>query len=501
MCFAAGEGRAIVSSVKLVRVVGTALLVVLAFCFFKTFRRSAAPRAIGAVPRTEAIDEAAVAEHLSAAIRFKTVSNQDPKDDDRSLFAGFRAFLEATYPKVHATLGRELVNGDGLLYRWQGTDPSAAPVLFLAHQDVVPVEPGTESKWTHPPFDGVIAEGFIWGRGAIDDKGSLIGLFEAFESLIQEGWKPTRTIFFASGFDEEVGGREGARRISEELAKRGLEFAWVLDEGGSVTQGIVPGVDRPVASICVSEKGYLSVEIIASAEGGHSSMPPAETAVGILAAAIDRLQKHPFAPRMTRVLRQNLETIAPEMPFVPRFVLSNLWLSSSLVAGELGKRQETNPMVRTTIAPTILEAGIKDNVLPSTARAVVNFRILPGDSIDGVLRHVVTVVGDDHVTVSKLERTLSEPAPESSTEGPGFATLVSTVHAFFPDAVVVPGVVYGATDSRHFHSVASDVYRFVPRTLSKSDLKRIHGTDERVGVADMALEVRAYRRIVIEGAR
>jgi carboxypeptidase PM20D1 len=230
-------------------------------------------------------------------------------------------------------------------------------------------------------------------------------------------------------------------------------------------------------------------------------MPPPLTAVGALAAAIDRLQKHPFPPRMTPVLRQNLETLAPEMPFFSRALLSNLWLTSSFVAGDLGKRQETSPMVRTTIAPTILEAGVKENVLPSTARAVVNFRILPGDSIDSVMLHVMTVIGDDHLTVSKLERTLSEPAPESSTEGPGFQTLVSTVQAFFPDAVVVPGVVNGATDSRHFQSVASDVYRFVPRMLVKSDLKRIHGTDERVGVAEMALEVRAYRRIVKDGAR
>jgi carboxypeptidase PM20D1 len=486
--------------VKLVRVVALAVVVVLAFGLFNAFRRSAAPRRTEALPRTEAVDEAAVAEHLSAAIRFRTISNQDPKDDDRSVFAAFRAFLETTYPKVHATLGRELVNGDGLLYRWQGSDPSAEPILFLAHQDVVPIEPGTEAKWTHPPFDGVIAEGFIWGRGAIDDKGSLIGLLEAFESLIQEGWKPKRTIFLASGFDEEVGGREGAKKISEELARRGLKFAWVLDEGGGVTQGIVPDLERPLASICVSEKGYLSLEIVAHAEGGHSSMPPPQTAVGALAAALDRLQKHPFAPRLTPVLRQNLETIAPELPFTSRLLLSNLWITSSIVAERMSKRQETSPLVRTTIAPTILEAGVKENVLPSSARAVVNFRILPGESISDVVRHVDAVIADDHVTVTKLERTLSEPAPASSTEGPGFRVLTSTVQALFPDAVVVPGVVNGATDSRHFQSVASDVYRFVPRMLLKSDLKRIHGTDERVGVADMAVEVRAYRRIVKEGA-
>jgi carboxypeptidase PM20D1 len=486
---------------KFAQIVALIALAFVGVVLVNTFRHGAAPRAAASAPRTEAIDEAAVAEHLSQAIKFRTVSHQDPKDDDHSVFAAFRTFLEATYPKVHATLGRELVNGDGLLYRWEGSDSSLPPVLFLAHQDVVPIEPGTESKWTHPPFDGVIADGFVWGRGAIDDKGSLVGLFEALESLIGEGWKPGRTLFLASGFDEEVGGREGAKKISEELAKRGLKFSWVLDEGGSVTQGIVPGVDRPVASVAVSEKGYLSIELVTHAEGGHSSMPPSETAVGILATAIDRLQKHPFAPRLTPILRENLEILAPEMSFFQRVMLSNLWLSSSTVVEDLEKRTETSPMVRTTTAPTILEAGVKENVLPSTARAVVNFRLLPGDSIADVIAHVTQAIGDDRVTVNKLERTLSEAAPTSSTEAVGYKTLVTMLHEMFPDAVIVPGVVNGATDSRHFQTVASDVYRFVPRTLVKSDLHRIHGTDERVAVSEMATEVRAYRRIMKEGAR
>jgi carboxypeptidase PM20D1 len=260
-------------------------------------------------------------------------------------------------------------------------------------------------------------------------------------------------------------------------------------------------VARPVASVSVSEKGYLSIELLTHAEGGHSSMPPPETAVGILSTAIDRLQKRPFTPHLTPILRENLEILAPEMPFLQRLVLSNLWLTSSTVVDGLQKRTETNPMVRTTTAPTILEAGVKENVLPSTARAVVNFRILPGESIADVMAHVREAVEDDRVTVTKLERTLSEPAPASSTEGPGYKILVATLREFFPDAVIVPGVVNGATDSRHFQPVANDVYRFVPRTIVKTDLKRIHGTDERVGVTDMGTEVRAYRRIMKEGAR
>jgi carboxypeptidase PM20D1 len=471
-----------------------------ALLLVNTLGHNAQPRGKGSPASSERFDEHVIGEHLAGAIRFRTVSHQDPKDDDRAIFAAFRAFLETTYPAVHRALTRELIHGDGLLYRWQGSDPSLAPVLFLAHQDVVPVEPGTEAKWTHPPFDGVIADGFVWGRGAIDDKGSLVCLFEAFESLLSEGWKPARSVWFASGFDEEVGGREGAKEISRELARRGLKFAWVVDEGSGVSEGVMPGVERPIAGIAVSEKGYLSIELVAQGEGGHSSMPPPDNAIGLLAAAIGRLQASQFAPRLTPTLRQSLETLAPETPFLQRLLLSNLWLTAPLVVRELAARKESSPMVRTTTAPTILQAGVKENVVPSSARAIVNFRILPGDSIAQVMTHVRTVIADDRIAVNKLGRTVSEPAPLSSTQAAGYKVLEASAHKFFPDAVVIPNLVNGATDSRHFQAVASNVYRFVPRVLLKSDLKRIHGTDERSSLEGLVLAVRAYRQILRDGA-
>lgn len=470
-----------------------------ALLLVNAFSRNAQPRAKGPPASSEKFDERAIGEHLAQAIRFRTVSHQNPADDDRTVFAAFRGFLETTYPAVHRAMTRELIHGDGLLYRWQGTDTSAAPVLFLAHQDVVPIEPGTEGKWTHPAFDGVIADGFVWGRGAIDDKGSLVCLFEAFESLLNEGWKPARSIWFASGFDEEVGGREGAKAISAELARRGLKFAWVVDEGGGVTEGIMPGVERPIAGIAVSEKGYLSIELVAQGEGGHSSMPPPDNAIALLAAAIGRLQASQFAPRLTPTLRQSLQNFAPETPFLQRVMLSNLWLTAPLVVRELAARKETSPMVRTTTAPTILQAGVKENVVPTSARAIVNFRILPGDSIAQVMTHVRAVIADDRIEVNKLGRTVSEPAPLSSTHAVGYKVLEASVHKFFPDAVVVPNLVNGATDSRHFQAVASNVYRFVPRVLLKSDLKRIHGADERSSLEGLALAVRAYRQILRDG--
>lgn len=481
------------------RLLGIGLLAFTAVLFGNALRHLPKPRA-AAQPVDTSIDAQRVAQHLAEAIRFRTISHQDAKDDDRQIYAQLRAWLAATYPRVHATFQHELINGDALLYHWEGSDPGALPILFMAHQDVVPVEPGTESQWTHPPFDGVVADGFVWGRGALDDKGSLVTLFEAFEALIAEGFRPTRGVYFVSGFDEEVGGVEGAKRVAAELAQRHVHLLWVLDEGGAITQGVVPYVARPVAGVAVGEKGYITIELIAQAEGGHSSMPPHLTAIGELAGAIVRLEREQMEPRMTETVRQMLETVAPEQPWPQRLVLSNLWLTEPLVTRGLAARYESSASVRSTTAPTMLQAGIKENVLPSSARAVVNFRILPGDSIATVLAHVSRVIDEPHVSVNALERTVSEPAPLSSTSGPGFALLRSQLQALYPDAVLVPAVVNGATDAKHLQRLADAVYHFVPRLLLKADLKRMHGTNERAAVKELARSVQFYRELVRHGA-
>lgn len=480
------------------RTVALAVVGLMVVMVTNALRHTPLPVASSALARDPAVDAQRVAEHLAEAIRLPTISHQEAAQDDRTQFAKLRALLEQNYPLVHAKLERELINGDALLYHWRGSDEAAAPVLFLAHQDVVPVEPGTEQSWTHPAFAGAIAEGYVWGRGALDDKASLIGLFEAFESLLREGYQPRRSLWLASGFDEEVGGRQGAKFIVAELARRKLRFAWLLDEGGGVTHGIVPDVQRPVATIAVAEKGYLSLELVAHAEGGHSSMPPKVTAVGLLAAAITRLEHERLSPRLTPIAQQGLELIAAEMPWPKRLLLSNLWLTRPLVVAAMDARAESSPTVRTSFAPTMLHAGIKDNVLPSSATAVLNFRLLPGDSSSSVTDHVRRVVGDSRITVKQLDRSLSEAAPLSSTTAAGYHTLEKVIHAVFPDALIMPTIMNGASDARHFVSVTNATYRFAPYSLSKRDLKRIHGTNERIGVEDLTRAVQAYRLLVRE---
>ena len=448
----------------------------------------------------EPLDTAALARRLAGALRFKTVSFQDSTQFDAREFEGLHRYLRDSFPKLHAALKLEKVNGYGLLYEWTGSDPGLAPVVLLAHQDVVPIEPGTEGRWTEPPFAGHIAGGYVWGRGALDDKTSLVGLLEAVEHLVAAGAKPRRTIFLAFGFDEEVGGRRGAARMAELLTSRNVHPEFVLDEGGALASGLIPGVAAPVALIGIAEKGYVTVELTAQAEGGHSSMPPGATAVGILAAGLTRLE----ARQMPRAIRgptaDMFDYLGPEMPFAPRLVMANRWLLGGILTSRFGRTPQGNALLRTTTAPTVLQAGVKENVLPSTARALVNFRILPGDSVASVLEHVRRAVDDPRIAVNALQTTFSNPSAVTPVEAGPFQLLARTIRQVAPGTVVTPWLVVGATDSRHYARLTPNVLRFVGATIGKDDLRRVHGTDERVGVRAYADAVRIYIQLLKNAA-
>lgn len=448
----------------------------------------------------EPLDSTALAQRLAGALKFKTISYQDSMQFEAREFEGFQRYLRESFPKVHATLKLEKVNGYGLLYEWVGSDTGLAPAVLLAHQDVVPIEPGTEGKWTEPPFGGVIAAGYIWGRGALDDKGSLLAILEAVEHLISTGAKPRRTVYLAFGYDEEVGGRRGAARIADLLGSRHLHPEFVLDEGGALATGLIPGVAAPVALIGIAEKGYVTVELTAQAEGGHSSMPPNETAVGILAAGITRLEHHQMPRAIRGPTADMFDFLGPEMPFGPRLVMSNRWLLGGILAAGFGATPQGNAMLRTTTAPTVLQAGVKENVLPSTARALVNFRILPGDSAGSVLEHVRRAVDDPRITVRALQETVSDPSGVTSVDGEPFQLLARTIRQVIPGAVVTPWLVVGATDSRHYSVLTPNVLRFVGAPIGPDDLRRVHGTDERVGVQGYVNSVRIYIQLLKNAA-
>jgi len=444
------------------------------------------------------VDPAAAAGRLAAALRHRTVSHFDSADLDRGAFLGFHAFLASTFPAAHAVLERERVADLTLLYTWPGRDPALEPVLLLAHQDVVPVPAGSEASWAQPPFEGVIDGGFVWGRGAMDDKGNLMAILEAVEILARQGFAPGRTLHLAFGHDEEVGGT-GARAVADLLASRGERAAFVVDEGMALIEGMVPGLERPAALVGVAEKGYMSVRLTATEAGGHSSTPPRHTAVGILATAIHRLERAPMPAHLDGVTRSLFDYLGPEMPLAERVAFANLWLFEPLVRRQLASNQGTDATMRTTTAVTMIEGSPKDNVLPSRAQAVVNFRILPGDTSQDVLEHVRAVIRDPRVTTEPIG-TPSEPSEVSDVASPDFALLQRTIGQVFPEAIVAPALVLGGTDARHYGAVADDVYRFSPYRFGPSDLSRAHGIDERIPVADHAAAVRFYAQLIKNAA-
>lgn len=481
------------------RIVGLGLVLLVAAVAVRSAALRSQQVAAAPAQRVE-IDSQALAERLAGGLRFATISNQDGASRDDAAFEALHRHLETQYPLVHASLLRERVGDLSLLYTWAGSDEDAAPVVLLAHQDVVPVEPGTEANWEHPPFSGAIAGGFVWGRGALDDKLNVFGQLEAAEALLREGLRPRRTIVFAFGHDEELGGDGGAARIAALLAERGVRPLLVLDEGGSIVEGVIPGVSAPVAAIGIAEKGYVSLELEAEAPGGHSSTPPAETSIGMLAAAVGRLERTPPPARLDGASRLLLETAAPEASFGHRMIYGNLWLFGALVERGLASRPATHALIRTTTALTVFQAGIKDNVIPSRARAVVNFRILPGDDIEGVVAHARAVVGDPRIRIRALPKR-REPCAPSRTDGEGWELLARSIREVRPGTVVAPYLMLAGADARHFRGLSDAVYRFMPLVVDLEDTRRIHGTNERVSIEGYADLVRTYRRLLENAAR
>lgn len=474
-----------------------AIIVLAGVLLFNVFSLGSRQVEVAAVPRA-AVDPGA-ATRLSEAIRFQTISNFLNPEQDAEALRGLRAHIESSFPAFHAAAKRELVGGRSLLYTWQGSDPKAAPIALLAHQDVVPVAPGTEKDWQQPPFDGVIADGFIWGRGSWDNKGNLYAMLEAAEQMAKQGFAPKRTVYFAFGHDEEVAGVRGAKAIAATLASRGIKLDFLLDEGLLITDGILKGLDKPAALIGVAEKGYATLVLTAHATPGHSSMPPRQTAIGMMSAALARLEDHRLPMQIRGTVSEMFDTLAPEMSGFNRVVLSNLWLFKPLLLREFEKTGPTEATVRTTTALTIFNAGDKDNVLPGNATATVNFRLIPGDTQASVVEHVRSTVGNERIAVAPFPGN-TDPPPVTGTAGASFKMLNRTIREIFPDVIVAPGLMVAATDSRHFAGVTDNIFRFSPVRATSEDLKRFHGTNERLSVEGYADMIRFYRRLLANSA-
>lgn len=447
------------------------------------------------------VDKNAAAQRLSKALQFKTISVQDRKaaeaviyDDE---FTKFQDWLAETYPAFHSVVSTERVADLTPVHTWTGSDGSLDPLVFLAHQDVVPALASTNG-WDYPPFDGTIAEGFIYGRGTLDDKGSLIGIVEAANALAESGFTPKRTLIFVFGHDEEVTGY-GAKAAADLLQSRGISPYAVFDEGGAVVSGVV--MDGQAAVLGVAEKGYLTLTLTSEAVGGHSSTPPDYTAIGSLARAIAAIEANPFKRDFDPVTKEMIAALAPHQPFIKRALMSNLWLFGPLVKRSLEESDTTRALLGTTIAPTIINAGFKENAMPREAVALVNFRLHSRDSVQSVIDHVTRVIDNPRIKITQPESLDSEASPISQIGTGPYLMIADVLSRSFDGVPIVPNTVTGATDSRFFTNITSDIYRFTPIQTTAEDLKGFHGINERISVDAHARSIQVYHLLMRESGK
>lgn len=329
----------------------------------------------------------------------------------------------------------------------------------------------------------------------MDDKVTVLGILEAAEYLLANGFKPRRTLYFAFGHDEEVGGSNGAAKIAALLQRRNIDLDCVLDEGGNILDGIIPDTTAPVALIGIAEKGYVSLELTVESPGGHASTPPDHTAIGILSSAIANLERSPFPARLSAPLRQMFAFIGPEMPWPNKFALANLWLFEPWIRRQFAQSPLTNAAIRTTQAATVFHAGVKENVLPASAAAIVNVRILPGDTVNGVIEHAHRVIDNDQVKISPLEIRV-EPSKISDPQSAAFQRLHRAIKEAAPGIIVAPALLVAATDSRHYAPLSQNIFRFLPITLRPEDARRFHGLNERISISDYERCVRFFVQLM-----
>lgn len=474
-----------------------ALLIVIVVFAFKTLSFKSKQLARVEPIQKLALDKATTDRFISS-IQIPTLSYADRVDT--LAFEQLDSLFRDNYPLLYARMYMRPINEFSHIYRWKGRDPSLNPILLIGHTDVVPIE--NVAAWQESPFSGAQKDGYIWGRGTLDDKINVVGLLEAATILMQEEFAPRRDVYFAFGHDEEVGGKKGAVAMAEYFAEQGIKFEFVLDEGLVVLKEALDGLEPPLAMIGIAEKGFANLQLSISLEaGGHSSMPPANTAIGMLANAVAALSNDPFPSRIDGATQGLLEYAGPEMDLFKKILFANLWATEGLIKSSLTKDATSAALVRTTTSPTIFHSGIKDNVLPSQAKATINFRILPGETVASVKERVQKVINNPAVNIKVDENFSSNPSPVSSTTSFGFRVLQKTLQEIYPETVIAPGLVIAATDSRQYAAVANDVYRFTPVCIDRDDIKRIHGNNERISVDNYHDAIRFYKRLIENAAK
>lgn len=418
--------------------------------------------------------------HMSEAIQIPTETPNDFFQFDTATFLKYRQFIANAYPLVHQHLQRTIIDSFHYIYKWQGTDTTLLPIVLMAHYDVVPVEASAIKLWHAKPYGGEVKENYIWGRGVLDDKSSMISILEATEAQLKAGFQPKQSIYLCFGGDEESNGR-GAAAIVKYFEQQHQRFDMVVDEGGDISTESNKNIHQPIASIGVGEKGYVTLVMTAQKAGGHSSVPGKQTAIDILSRAIVKIKDHEMQPKIIAPIKSYIERISSHNTnFWEKLKQSNLWLFEGQVIRDFSEDPHLNALVRTTIVPTVFNSGVRDNVIPTFATAYVNSRILPGETPNDVKAFVEKTIDDTNIKVSIYPNYQTMPSSSTDINSKAFTRIEKAIKAIVKEVVVAPMLMVGATDSRNYRSISDGVINFTPLT----DAKGYHGIDERMQIQD-----------------
>ena len=435
-------------------------------------------------------DADASVEALRELVRCRTVSRNETELEDEAEFEKLIGLLPKLYPNVWQTCELRRFEGRGLLFRWQGRDSSGEPAVLMAHYDVVPVD---ESHWDKPPFDAVLEDGVIWGRGTIDTKNTFNGVLFAANHLIGQGFVPEHDVYLAFSGGEEIGG-PGAIRIVEYFAENNITPAFVLDEGGAVVEGFFPSVSEPFGLIGIAEKGMMNVQFRFMGEGGHASTPAPHTPVGRLSAACVRVENHPFPSHITVPVQAFLDTMGRYASFAYRILFANLWCFGGvldLITKKSGGA--LNALMRTTVAFTMMQGSDARNVIPTDASMVANMRLNPEDSTNSALEYIRKTVADDEIEVTAIDRT--EPSRVSRTDCEGWQIITDAISDTW-NCKTAPYMMVQCSDSRHYAPISDRVYRFSAADLTEEERETIHGNNERIRTETVKRATEFFIRVI-----
>ena len=459
------------------RIIVLALLLVISILIVKTMLNKPVKNQAALVE--EALPNQAIA-HMSAAIQLSTETPNDAYQFDTATFLRYRNFIEQAYPLIHKSLPRTIIDSFNYIYEWKGTDTSLLPMVLMAHYDVVPVEASAIPLWHAKPYGGEVKDQYIWGRGVLDDKSSMISILEATEAQLKKGFQPKQTILLCFGADEESSGR-GATAMVQYFKQHHQKMDLVVDEGGEISTEDNPLVKAPIASIGVGEKGYVTLVLTAQKAGGHSSIPANHTAIDILSKAIAKINEHPMPVQLTPPIKAYIESIsAYNTSFFSKMAQSNLWLFTSIVTNTMTTQPNSNALVRTTLVPTVFNSGVRDNVIPTFATAYVNSRILPGQTSKDVFDYVQKLIDDTSIKITYYNNYKTEPSSTTQVNSKYYNRVAQVIKSVVKDVVVAPMLMVGATDSRNYRDISEGVVNFTPLTNAKG----YHGIDERLLITD-----------------